>query len=67
MAALMPVMEYLEQSGKFVQCVKLGAQLQGLTPGPVRLPMLALDDEMTAQVTQVIKTAAQQLEQLMAG
>ncbi|WDE07191.1 dihydrodipicolinate synthase family protein [Thalassomonas viridans] len=67
MAALMPVMEYLEQSGKFVQCVKLGAKLQGLTPGPVRLPMLELDDEMSAQVTTVIQTAAQQLEELMAS
>ena len=64
MATLYPVMEYLEQSGKFVQCVKLGAQLQGLTTGPVRLPMLDMSEEMKVEVTAVIKKAAAELEKL---
>ena len=67
MAALMPVMAFLEQSGKFVQCVKLGAQLQGVQTGPVLLPMLPLNDLMSAQVTDVIQTAAVKLKQLMAN
>ncbi|NQZ30835.1 MAG: dihydrodipicolinate synthase family protein [Oceanospirillaceae bacterium] len=67
MAILMPVMELLEQSGKFVQCVKLGAKLQGIDGGPVRLPMMALSDEMSAQVTRVIETAAVKLDKLMSN
>lgn len=65
MAILMPVMELLEQSGKFIQCVKLGAKLQGIDGGPVRLPMMAMSDEMTAQVTSVIETAAIKLDKLI--
>ena len=66
MAALMPVMELLEQSGKFIQCVKLGAKLQGVDGGPVRLPMMELDPIMASEVTAVIETAALKLEQIMA-
>ena len=66
MATLMPVMELLEQSGKFIQCVKLGAKLQGVDGGPVRLPMMELDPIMASEVTAVIETAALKLEQIMA-
>ncbi|EPJ46278.1 MAG: hypothetical protein OFPI_34230 [Osedax symbiont Rs2] len=67
MAILMPVMELLEQSGKFVQCVKLGAKLQGIDGGPVRLPMMAMSDEMSEQVQTVIETAAVKLDKLMSA
>jgi len=67
MATLMPVMELLEQSGKFVQCVKLGAKVQGIDGGPVRLPMMELDAEMTAQVTAVIELAAAKLDKIMSA
>jgi len=67
MATLMPVMELLEQSGKFVQCVKLGAKVQGIDGGPVRLPMMELETEMAAQVTAVIETAAAKLEKIMSA
>ena len=67
MAILMPVMELLEQSGKFVQCVKFGAKLQGIDGGPVRLPMMAMSDEMSTQVQSVIETAAVKLDKLMSA
>ncbi len=67
MAILMPVMELLEQSGKFVQCVKFGAKLQGIDGGPVRLPMMAMDEEMSSQVQSVIETAAVKLDKLMSA
>jgi len=66
MATLMPVMELLEQSGKFIQCVKFGAKLQGVDGGPVRLPMMELDPKMASEVKAVIETAAAKLEQIMA-
>jgi 4-hydroxy-tetrahydrodipicolinate synthase len=65
MATLMPVMELLEQSGKFIQCVKLGAKLQGVDGGPVRLPMMALDSNMSAEVKAVIEKAAADLDLIM--
>ena len=61
----MPLMTFLEQSGKFVQCVKFGAQLQGLSTGPVRLPMQALTDEMQSQIKAVVLQAANTLETLI--
>ena len=67
MATLMPVMELLEQSGKFVQCVKLGAKVQGIDGGPVRLPMMELDAEMAAKVTAVIESAAAKLNKIMSA
>ncbi len=67
MAALMPVMALLEQSGKFVQCVKFGAKLQGIEGGPVRLPMMAMDDAMSAEVKTVIEKAAAKLDQIMSA
>lgn len=66
MATLMPVMELLEQSGKFVQCVKLGAKLQGVDGGPVRLPMMELEAPMAADVKAVIEKAAAKLDEIMA-
>lgn len=66
MATLMPVMSLLEQSGKFIQCVKHGAHLQGLPTGPSQLPMLPLSAEMQAEVEQVIGEARTKLDALMA-
>ncbi|MEH6446810.1 MAG: dihydrodipicolinate synthase family protein [Oceanospirillaceae bacterium] len=67
MATLMPVMELLEQSGKFIQCVKYGAKLQGIDGGPVRLPMMEMEADMAANVKAVIEKAASELEKLMAA
>ncbi len=66
MATLMPLMSLLEQSGKFVQCVKRGSALQGVDGGPVRLPMMELEPKMAADLQSAIETAAIKLDQLMA-
>ena len=39
MAALLPVMSVLERGGRYMQCVKYAASLQGLPTGPVRKPL----------------------------
>ncbi|VUZ24414.1 4-hydroxy-tetrahydrodipicolinate synthase [uncultured Comamonas sp.] len=44
MAALMPLMDYLE-GGKFVQSIKYGCELAGLKTGGVRAPLQGLTDE----------------------
>ncbi|ROR05750.1 dihydrodipicolinate synthase family protein [Erwinia sp. JUb26] len=53
MAAMMPLMNFLD-GGKFVQSIKYGCDLAGLTAGPVRAPLLALDEEEKAQLQAVI-------------
>ena len=44
MAALMPLMDFLE-GGKFVQSIKYGCELAGLKTGGVRAPLQGLTDE----------------------
>lgn len=53
MAALMPLMNYLD-GGKFVQSIKYGCELAGLQAGPVRAPLLPLEEEEKAQLQKVI-------------
>jgi 4-hydroxy-tetrahydrodipicolinate synthase len=65
MAALMPTMSALEQSGKFVQSIKEGCRLQGRPCGIVRPPMQALDRAMQKQVASIIKEARESLHSLL--
>ncbi len=39
MSAMLPLMSVLEQGGKFVQCVKYGAEIAGQQAGPPRAPL----------------------------
>ncbi|MDA9058590.1 dihydrodipicolinate synthase family protein [Candidatus Thioglobus sp.] len=59
MSAFMPLMQALEQGGKFLQCVKLGCEQQGRPGGKVRLPLLPIDDALNSEMISVIdKTRA---------
>ena len=59
MSAFMPLMQALEQGGKFLQCVKLGCEQQGRPGGKVRLPLLPIDDTLKREMISVIdKTRA---------
>ncbi len=53
MAAMMPLMNYLD-GGKFVQAIKHGVDLTGLSTGPARAPLLGLTEEEQAQLKAVI-------------
>ena len=59
MSAFMPLMQALEQGGKFLQCVKLGCEQQGRPGGKVRLPLLPIEDTLKKEMISVIdKTRA---------
>ncbi|WP_342388882.1 4-hydroxy-tetrahydrodipicolinate synthase [Salinicoccus bachuensis] len=47
---LLPLCEFLENSGKFVQIVKKAMDLKGLSGGPSRKPRLGLSDEEIEQL-----------------
>ncbi|MBD8528935.1 MULTISPECIES: dihydrodipicolinate synthase family protein [unclassified Massilia] len=53
MAAMLPLMDYLE-GGKFVQSIKHGCALAGLRPGGVRLPLQGLDETEGATLQAVV-------------
>ncbi len=57
MKALLPVMSVLERGGKFVQCVKYGCEMNGLTTGPVRLPLRAMNKELKRDMRDAVLTA----------
>lgn len=53
MAAMMPLMNFLD-GGKFVQSIRYGCELNGLTSGQARAPLQDLDDQEKARLQAVI-------------
>lgn len=53
MSAMMPLMHFLD-GGKFVQSIKYGCELNGLSTGGLRSPLLPLDEAEKAALEQVI-------------
>lgn len=66
-AAFAPLMDALEQSGKFIQCVKYAAEVQGVQAGDARLPMLPMDDAAKAEFKKVVEKTAADLAEIMAN
>ena len=53
MSALMPMMTAIEQGGKFLQCIKLGCELQGRPGGMVRAPLLPMEELLKQEMSNV--------------
>lgn len=66
-AAFAPLMDALEQSGKFIQCVKYAAEVQGVQAGEARLPMLPMDEAAKAEFKAVVEKTATDLADIMAA
>lgn len=56
MGAMMPLMDYLERCGKFVQSIKFACETVGLPAGNARLPLKPLTPELKEELTDIIKT-----------
>jgi 4-hydroxy-tetrahydrodipicolinate synthase len=56
MTALLPLMQTLEQGGKFVQCIKYGCQLEGIVTGPVRKPLRDMSIELKREFEVTVQT-----------
>jgi len=65
MSAFMPLMEALEQGGKFLQCVKLGCEQQGRPAGKVRLQLLPIDDSLRKEMIGVIDKTRSSLHSIL--
>ena len=49
-------MNVLEQGGKFVQSIKFGLTLRGISAGPPRKPLYPLNKDEKRVLAEVIKT-----------
>lgn len=56
MSAMLPLMRVLEQGGKFIQCIKHGVEVSGISAGPMRPPLKGLNKEERRELEQVIRT-----------
>lgn len=63
MGAMLPLMDFLE-GGKFVQSIKYGSQLSGLSTGGVRAPLKNLDESEKAELEAVVTTLKQNVAQI---
>ncbi|SFU97430.1 dihydrodipicolinate synthase family protein [Halomonas korlensis] len=59
-ARLLPILNLLEQGGKFCQYIKYGCELSGLPVGPARRPLLPLNEAEKAAFKQAYETLVAQ-------
>ena len=62
----MPLMNVLEQGGKFIQSVKHGVTLDGRFSGQVRRPLLGLDAAEKDAMAQVVTALKQNIAMISA-
>ncbi|WP_152048388.1 dihydrodipicolinate synthase family protein [Aureimonas psammosilenae] len=67
MKALLPLMAVLENGGKFVQCIKFGAELKGLKVGDVRPPLRPMNGEEKRALRTVVTNLQRTIAQITSG
>ena len=65
MAAFSPLMHALEQGGKFIQSIKFASQMQGISAGIVRPPMLPLNAELKVELTEIVDKARTRVNSIL--
>ncbi|WP_111891538.1 dihydrodipicolinate synthase family protein [Acinetobacter sp. MB5] len=66
MAAMMPLMDYLE-TGHFIQCIKYGCELNGLRTGNVRAPLQALPEDKKQAFAEIVQQLKQDVAAITGG
>lgn len=66
MQEMLPLMNFLNE-GKFVQSIKYGCELQGLTTGPVRAPLEELSEEEKQRLSAIIQTLKTNIAAIQKG
>ena len=56
MSAMLPLMQFLEKGGKFIQSIKYGLTLRGFSAGPPRRPLQPLNKDEKQELARVIET-----------
>ena len=65
MSAMMPLMDFLEDSGKFVQSIKYGCEVIGLRPGGLRAPLQGLDDVQKQSLTRIVASLKEEIGEVI--
>lgn len=66
MTAMLPLLDFLE-CGKFVQSIKHGCEIIGLTAGPVRAPLRPMNSEEKRTLETVVATLKRTVGQITSG
>ena len=66
MSAMMPLMNFLD-GGKFVQSIKFGCEITGLTVGQARAPLRPLDPEERQSLHTIIDTLKRMVASIISG
>ena len=66
MAAMMPLMDFLE-GGKFVQSIKHGCSLNGLSTGGVRAPLQGLNEAEAQELATIVAALKQTVARIVKG
>jgi 4-hydroxy-tetrahydrodipicolinate synthase len=67
MSAMLPLMNVLEQGGKFIQTIKHGVALNGIDTGAIRSPLKALTKSEKEALEKVVKTLKKTVTKISAG
>jgi len=66
MMAMLPLMDYLE-TGHFIQCIKYGCELNGLSTGSVRAPLQDLEEYKKQELALIVKQLKQDVAAIKGG
>lgn len=66
MSEMMPLMDFLE-TGKFVQSIKYGSELNGLRSGGVRAPLQGLTEDEKATLKDIISVLKRNIARIVEG
>jgi 4-hydroxy-tetrahydrodipicolinate synthase len=67
MSALMPLMNVLEQGGKFIQTIKYGVTLNGIDAGEMRPPLTGLNKDDKRALEQVVGVLKRTIADIVAA
>jgi 4-hydroxy-tetrahydrodipicolinate synthase len=66
MSAMMPLMDFLEDAGKFVQSIKQGCELAGLRTGGLRAPLQPLDEAQKQALKDIVNALKEEIRSVTA-
>jgi 4-hydroxy-tetrahydrodipicolinate synthase len=66
MSAMMPLMDFLEDAGKFVQSIKQGCELAGLRTGGLRAPLQPLDEAQKQALKDIVTALKEEIRSVTA-
>jgi len=67
MSAMLPLMDFLEDAGKFVQSIKYGCELASLPSGGVRAPLQPLEENDKARLKTIIEQVKAEVAAVCGG